>query len=639
VNTTVGFPQGSLVRVFQPGPPLVQFWNKVHAVDDAAKRIFWTIPLDPALNIATLIDVEAPHQQDLVVQSVDTPTNQLTWTAPLGPAFDLTQTIAFSTGAAAAEGTLLDAAGNPTMKIAASSPGAWGDSLSVQVSHSNLAATATSSLPQQASGASSFVQSVVGFPVFSLVRVYQSKTLSPVIGFRQVAGVDATVNRLRWDTPLVPQFDVTKSISFEIIEFAFTVYLDRTPVESFPGLSLVLAHSRYVEKAVQSQYITATDLHSPTPLPLSLPDPGAVPLDNGALLLKGGRDGIAALQPIDFTGDAGSSTKTGVRTLEDVDEVSIVASPDILIEPAPPVTLAPLPTTPPDSCLSGTQPPPIAAPPAPPPAETAPSFSLDQILLVQQALVDHCESMQFRFAILDPPDFGFPREHVDLGEVQSWRQRFETKYAALYFPWVCVRDPLQLGGQVARRVPPSGHVAGVYANTDLTIGVHKAPANVAIAWAQGLTTELTDAMQTFLNPIGVDCLRPFNGRGLRVFGARTLSSDPSWRFVNVRRLVSMIEHALLFATQWVVFEPNDIYLRHSVRASIAGFLETIWKQGGLAGKAVDEAFFVICDDTNNSAAMIANGQLVADIGVAPTIPAEFVIFRIGSTADSLEVTE
>jgi phage tail sheath protein FI len=146
-------------------------------------------------------------------------------------------------------------------------------------------------------------------------------------------------------------------------------------------------------------------------------------------------------------------------------------------------------------------------------------------------------------------------------------------------------------------------------------------------------------MQTFLNPIGVDCLRPFNGRGLRVFGARTLSSDPSWRFVNVRRLVSMIEHALLFATQWVVFEPNDIYLRHSVRASIAGFLETIWKQGGLAGKAVDEAFFVICDDTNNSAAMIANGQLVADIGVAPTIPAEFVIFRIGSTADSLEVTE
>jgi len=451
--------------------------------------------------------------------------------------------------------------------------------------------------------------------------------------------VDATVNLLQWDTPLAPQFDITKPISFETIEFGLTVYLDRTPVEVFSGMSLVPEHARYVEEAVQSRYITATDLHSPAPLPLSLPDPGAVQLVDGALFLEGGRDGIAALQPIDFTGDPASADKTGLRTLEDVDEISIVAAPDILIEPAPPVTLAPVQPPAPNPCLPGTQAPPIAAPPVPPPAETAPEFTLDQIYLVQQALVDHCESMQFRFAILDPPDFAFPREHVDLGEVQSWRQRFDTKYAALYYPWVFVRDPLQIGNQVVRRVPPSGHVAGIYANTDLTIGVHKAPANVALDWAQGLSTELTAEMQGLLNPIGVDCLRPFNGRGLRVFGARTLSSDPSWRFVNVRRLVSMIEHALLFAMQWVVFEPNDVYLRHSVRASVTGFLEAIWKAGGLAGKTADEAFFVICGDTNNTPDTAANGQLIVDIGVAPTIPAEFVIFRIGSTADSLEVTE
>ena len=639
VNTTVGFPEGSVVRVFQPGPPLVQFWNKVHAVDGPAKRIYWALPLDPAFDLTTVIDLEASHQQDLVVQSVDASADKLTWTAPLGAAFDLTQTITFDTGAAAAVGTLIDAAGNPTLEIATSSPGAWGDSLAVHVSHSNLAATSTSPLPQPASGAFSLVQSVVGFPVWSLVRVYQSHTPSPVVGFRLVTTVDATINLLQWDMPLAPQFDITKPISFETVEFGLTVYLDRTPVEVFSGLSLVPEHARYVEKAVQSQYITATDLHSPAPLPFSLPDPGAVPLVDGALFLEGGRDGIAALQPIDFTGDPASTDKTGLRTLEDVDEISIVAAPDILIEPAPPVSLAPVQPPAPNPCLPGTQAPPIAAPPVPPPAETAPQFTLDQIYLVQQALVNHCESMQFRFAILDPPDFTFPREHVDLGEVQSWRQRFDTKYAALYYPWVFVRDPLQLGNQVVRRVPPSSHVAGVYANTDLTIGVHKAPANVALDWAQGLTTALTAEMQGFLNPIGVDCLRPFSGRGLRVFGARTLSSDPSWRFVNVRRLVSMIEHALLFAMQWVVFEPNDVYLRHSVRASVTGFLEAIWKAGGLAGKTADEAFFVICDDTNNTPDTATNGQLIVDIGVAPTIPAEFVIFRIGSTADSLEVTE
>ena len=232
-----------------------------------------------------------------------------------------------------------------------------------------------------------------------------------------------------------------------------------------------------------------------------------------------------------------------------------------------------------------------------------------------------------------------PKLHVDLGEVQSWRQRFDTMYAALYYPWILVRDPLQLGNSVVRRVPPSGHVAGVYANSDLIVGVHKAPANAVVQWAQALTTEVTAEMQGFLNPIDVDCLRTFSGRGMRVYGARTLSSDTIWQFINVRRLFFMIEHALLIGMQWVVFEPNNVHLWHLLTVNISSFLEGEWKKGALAGNTAEESFFVKCDATNNPQATTALGELIVEIGVAPTLPAEFVIFRIGRVGDSLEVTE
>jgi len=190
-----------------------------------------------------------------------------------------------------------------------------------------------------------------------------------------------------------------------------------------------------------------------------------------------------------------------------------------------------------------------------------------------------------------------------------------------------------------RRVPPSGHVAGAYANTDLTLGVFKAPANVVLQWAQDLTTELTPEMQGFLNPIDVDCIRKFPGRGMRVYGARTLSSDSSWRFVNVRRLFFMIEHALLISLQWVVFEPNDIHLWNLLRSSIANFLEALWRQGAFAGNTAEESFYVQCDANNNTQATTSLGELFIEIGIAPTLPAEFVVFRIGRVGDTLDITE
>jgi phage tail sheath protein FI len=247
--------------------------------------------------------------------------------------------------------------------------------------------------------------------------------------------------------------------------------------------------------------------------------------------------------------------------------------------------------------------------------------------------------MRFRFAILDSPAFGFPSLRIEVGEIQSWRQRFDTEFAALYLPWIYVRDPLQSGTSLVRRIPPSGHVAGVYANTDLTVGVHKAPANTELLWAQALTAEIDENLQGVFNRVGIDCIRTFRGRGMRVYGARTLSSDPGWRFVNVRRLVSMIEHALQISLQWSVFEPNDVHLWHEVTVAMSSFLEAIWKQGALAGNTAADSFYVKCDATTNTLATTQAGEMIAEIGVAPTIPAEFVVFRIGRREDLLEVTE
>ena len=652
VNSVAGFSPGSVVQVSQPAPA-IQAWHKVKSIDAVANRIYWEVALESAFLLAPPITFANFHRDDRLISGVIASTNSLQWTESIVPDFDVTQPIQIETGRSRSRGVFYDSNGLPTLEVKALDSGSWGDSIQVSVSHSSLAATATSSVIQPASGKFSYVQSVVGFPQYSLVKIYQTHSPSPIVDYRTVALVDPTTKMLQWDFPLPASLDLTKSITFETVEFALAVYLNATAKEIFAGLSLNPNHSRYVQKVVNpqksaaleikqvglpSQYVRAKDLLSGSLPPANLPDPSAPQLDDGVLDLWGGRDGIAALQMRDFTGDLGSEQKWGIRSMEDVDEISIVAVPDILIEPAAPVTYSPLPKPQPDPCLPSVTVPQIAPPP-PPPTEAAPSFTLDQVYQVQQALIEHCQLMQFRFAILDPPDFGFPKLRVDLGEVQSWRQRFTTMYAALYYPWILVRDPLQLGNSVVRRIPPSGHIAGVYANTDLTVGVHKAPANAVLQWAQDLTTDVTPEMQGFLNPIDVDCIRSFSGRGLRVYGARTLSDLSSWRFVNVRRLFFMIEHALLISMQWAVFEPNNVHLWHLLRTSIASFLEAQWRRGAFAGNTAEDSFYVKCDETNNSPATTANGQLFVEIGVAPTLPAEFVVFRIGQVGDALEVTE
>ena len=184
-------------------------------------------------------------------------------------------------------------------------------------------------------------------------------------------------------------------------------------------------------------------------------------------------------------------------------------------------------------------------------------------------------------------------------------------------------------------VPPSGFVAGIYARSDIARGVHKAPANEVILGLDRFVTNVTFDRQAVLNPEGVNALRFFEGRASRVWGARTMSSDPEWRYVNVRRLFIFLEHSIDKSTQWAVFEPNNEQLWSSIRQTIEDFLITVWRTGALMGTKPEEAFFVRCDRSTMTQNDLDNGRLICLIGVAPTYPAEFVIFRIGQwTADA-----
>jgi len=245
---------------------------------------------------------------------------------------------------------------------------------------------------------------------------------------------------------------------------------------------------------------------------------------------------------------------------------------------------------------------------------------------LQGKMIAHCENMGDRMAILDAPPNMIPQDILD------WRMNaagYDSKFAALYYPWLEVMDPITKRPLL---VPPSGHVAGVWARTDGTRGVHKAPANEVTMGVNGLGFQVTGEEQGGLNQRGINCIRAFPGRGIRIWGARTMSSDPEWRYINVRRLFNYISESIMEGTQWAVFEPNDERLWSSLRISATNFLNRTWRQGALFGATPSQAFFVKCDAETNPQDVIEAGQVVIEIGICPVKPAEFVIFRISQFA-------
>ncbi len=309
-----------------------------------------------------------------------------------------------------------------------------------------------------------------------------------------------------------------------------------------------------------------------------------------AYTLAGGSDGNQPTADA-YKGDDGGQVKTGLTTFEDVDEISIVAAPGATAD------------------YTGD--------------------NQTRVRAIVQNLIIHCEIlMRYRVAVIDAPN------HQILSEVRNFRGRFDSTHAALYYPWIKVADPLDPAGRRELNLPPSGFVAGIYARTDVLHGVCKAPANEVVLSAVSLETIINKAQQDVLNPIGVNCFRFFENRGFRLWGARTISSDPEWKYISVRRYFAYLEHSIDKGTQWAVFENNNEALWKKVRDTVSNFLINEWRNGALMGTSIDEAFFVRCDRSTMTQLDLDLGRLICKIGVAVVKPAEFVIFRIGQfTAD------
>lgn len=320
-------------------------------------------------------------------------------------------------------------------------------------------------------------------------------------------------------------------------------------------------------------------------LTLAAPAPVTAPASSATASSAAAQaSGESRLESAQFIGD--SADRTGFGGLEALDEINMVAVPDLMA------------------------------------AYQRGLIDLEQVKAVQLGMVAHCELMGDRMAVLDPPP------GLNARDIRKWRMDvagYDSRYAALYYPWIKVFDPSS--GQT-KVVPPSGHMAGVWARNDAERGVHKAPANEIVRGAVDLELQITRGEQDLLNPVGVNCIRAFPGRGIRVWGARTLASDPAWRYLNVRRYFNYLEESILIGTQWVVFEPNDQALWARIRRNISAFLVNEWRSGALFGQRPEDAFYVKCDAETNPVESVDLGRVVCEIGIAPVKPAEFVVFRL-----------
>jgi hypothetical protein len=301
--------------------------------------------------------------------------------------------------------------------------------------------------------------------------------------------------------------------------------------------------------------------------------------------------------------------RTGVQGISEIDEITMLACPDLMR------------------------------------AYELGMLDIDQVHGIMEMMVSSVENATpnppNRMVVLDPPPCkggGNPvaPEQVRPQHVAQWLSAFNRRsmYAALYYPWIKVANPRNGGRPIM--VPPCGHMMGVWARTDETRGVFKAPANDVPRGVIGLAYETNFREQEMLNPLGINCIRTFPNRGIRIWGARTLvePDNTPWRYIPVRRLMSYIEKSIELGTQWVVFEPNDATLWYRVTRTVSNFLERIWRDGALFGSTPDQAFYVKCDETINTPETIMLGRVYIEVGVCPVRPAEFVIFRIGQWSPS-----
>lgn len=376
-------------------------------------------------------------------------------------------------------------------------------------------------------------------------------------------GSDAAPKTPDWSTP-----------------FSLKVKRGNDLLESFDGATMDRESPRYVETMVNgvSQYIW---LSPPAGKIAIMPAPRA-----GAFPLKAPATTDMQIGTSDFMGKI--QDRSGLEGLAAIEEITIVCAPDLMT------------------------------------AYKRGWIGNDQLVGLQKAMLTHCELMQDRVAILDPPP------GLDSQDISEWRDAslIDSMFGTLYYPWIKVLDPLDPTGKRLLTLPPSGHMAGIWARTDSERGVHKAPANEVVRGAVNVAMEVTHGEQGILNPKGVNCIRTFGTRGIRVWGARTLSSDSAWKYVSVRRLFNYVEDSIKQGTQWAVFEPNDVMLWQKLKRDITNFLMRPYRDGAIFGATPDQAFYVKCDAETNPPDVIDAGMVLIQIGICPVKPAEFVVFRV-----------
>lgn len=633
VVKAAGFYPGARVLVTQAGqPPAIAV---VVAADVPTQTVTWRDPLPAGLNLGMAIAFATELRDRRLVAGVAA--NSLSWDHPLDERFDLSLPIEARAGAGAAAAVIPDETGAALLRVTASSPGQWGDELAVRVTRT-VASESRTRKGAPPSATLLTLERTLDLAPGATVEVLQAG-VAPVR--RIVAATDNRRAQITLDAALAG-FDLagaqagTKPIMVRRLAFALSVSRRGRAAELFGNLDLPTLTAPTVSRVNTASTLIRIERLAGALHPW--PDATSGLLEQGQVRLLGGRDGIAMLRPQDVTGRADAAQRLGLRLFELQDEPAAIAIPDAVIEPMSAVVRAPLPETPEDPCDPCPCPrPPHVAPMGPPPMiEASPAFGLEETLAVQQALVEHCEIRGDRMALLDPPRARDLPDPYDLDSLTAWRQHFDSAFGATYFPWLVVTDPIATPPNLTRTVPASGHALGQFALADLGPGTHTAPANQPLAWTSGLPRVLTTGEHGVLNEIGINCIRGFSGRGIRISGARTFVSHPDWKLLNIRRYFILLRRVLERALRFAVLEPNDRGLSDSVIAVIESFLENEWQAQHLAGAVAEEAFFVRNVTTQDN---FDNGQFVLEIGVSPVVPAEYVVLRLTRSEDRLDLVE
>ncbi len=464
------------------------------------------------------------------------------------------------------------------LKIVAKNPGVWGDNIRVTLTPASKTKTQVLEIIETQEGKKYLVKNGSGFYAGDIVAFTDGEA---TVYNRVVKSRDNIITfEKEFEEDVVDKALLPKKI-IQSDEFAIEIRYNDI-VEFYDNVSFNINAPTHIEKKTsKSDLVTITcvgDFAEPVPQFVALAGEDA---SVGTVGLKAGSNGtISDISAAEFIGeDRGAGKRTGIQSFLDNDVVSIIAMPGI----------------------------------------TDPNAQL--------TLVAHCENTGSRFAVLD-----IPKDAKKIQDIMNQRELVDSSYAALYHPWVTVFDPLD---KKNISIPPSGSILGIYARSDNSRGVHKAPANEVVRGCVGLECQFNKGEQDLLNPKGVNLIRAFAGQGIRVWGSRTATSNSSWKYVNVRRLFIFVEESIKANTSWAVFEPNDEVLWVRIQRTISVFLSGLWRAGSLAGSSPEEAFFVNIGRDTMSQDDIDNGRLICVIGIAPVKPAEFVIFRISQkTADS-----